>query len=151
MSTIPEVDHDNTKGWVMVKSRCKTNKKSGCSSKGKEVAVYRTGLDVNNPVTPSSPTCPGTVRPSSPSRPDPLVVPSCDGDVRVSTPTSVEPLISHPSAGEAPLMPHLNVGEACNLSPSRNNLLEANPGNTTMTGNTERAPSLDVPGVRTCN
>ena len=48
-------------------------------------------------------------------------------------------------------MPHLNVGEDNNLSPSRNNLLEADPGKTVIAGNTERAPSLDVPGVRTRN
>ena len=140
VATISEVDHANTKGWVMVESRRKPNKKSGCSPKGKEVVVYETRLDVSNPVTLSSPLCPRTVRPISPSRPDPLVIPSCDGDVRVTSPTSVEPLISHPSASEALLILLPNAGEASNPSPSRNNLLEVN----VMAGDTERALSLDV-------
>ena len=86
-----------------------------------------------------------TVKPrsTSPPRPDPLVVPSCTGDVRVSSHHSVESLVAHPSAGEAR-----------NPSPARNNLLDANPDNIAMAGNTARAPSLDVSaksGVRTRN
>ena len=120
----------------MVESRRKPNKKPGCNSKGNEVVVPETRLEVSNPV--------------SPSRTDPLVFPSCDGDVRVISPTSVEPLISHPNAGEAPLMLQPNAEEDSNPVPSRNNLLEVN----VMAGNTERALSLDVSdriGVRSRN
>ena len=71
------------------------------------------------------------------------MVPSCARDVRVPSPPSVEPLVANPSAGGAR-----------NPSPARNNLLDANPGNIAMVGNTERAPSLVVSarsGVRTRN
>lgn len=107
------------------------------------MVVYETGLDVNTPVIHSSPICTGTVRPISPSRPDPLVVPSCAGDVQVSSPPSVAPLVAHPSAEEAR-----------NPSPTRNNLVDVNPGNIAMAGNSEKAPSLDMSaksGVRTRN
>jgi len=101
VATISEADHATIEGWVTVKPRCKSSKKSGCSLKGKEVVVSETGLDVNTPITLSSPICTGTVRPISPPRPDPLVVPSCAGDVRVSSLPNVAPLVAHPSAGEA--------------------------------------------------
>jgi hypothetical protein len=101
VATISEADHATTEGWVTVKPRRKSSKKSGCSLKGKEVAVSKTGLDVNTPVTLSSPICVGTVWPISPLRPHPLVVPSCAEDVQVSSPPSVAPLVAYLSAGEA--------------------------------------------------
>jgi len=105
VATISKADHATTEGWVTVKSRRKSSKQSSCSLKGKEVAVSELGLDVNTPVTHSSPICIGTVRPLSPPRPDPLVVPSCAGDVRVPCPPSVEPLVLERLA--IPLLPEI--------------------------------------------
>ena len=57
VATISEADHATTEGWVTVKSRRKSSKQSGYSLKGKEVVVSKPGLDVNTPVTHSSPIC----------------------------------------------------------------------------------------------